>query len=84
MGRYEVSVRGELAELGFAQFADLELCAADGQTVLRGIRDQAELRAVLERVWNFGLELIRVEMADGHNPIGPRAAADDGQAGSLP
>jgi hypothetical protein len=62
-GPYRITVAGELGELGSAAFAGLDLSIADGQTEVSGIRDQAELRAALERVWDLGLDLIRVEVA---------------------
>lgn len=62
--RYRITVRGLLSERFAAAFDGMTLESGSGETTLVGeLRDQAELYGVLERVRNFGLELLRVEEA---------------------
>jgi hypothetical protein len=59
---YRVTIRGSVSERLAAAFEDVRLEPADGATVLVGaLRDQAELYGLLNRLRDFGLELVRVE-----------------------
>ncbi len=61
--RYAIVVRGRLSERFASAFAGMALEPGDGTTTLVGdIADQAHLFGVLERVRDFGLELLRVEV----------------------
>ena len=68
--RYRILVSGTLGELTRYVFEDL--CAeSDGaDTALTGELDQAGLFGVLNRIMNFGLELIALSRLDD-NPASP-------------
>lgn len=60
--RYKIVVRGELGEHFAAGFEGMALRAESGRTVLVGeVVDQSHLHSLLERVRDFGLELLQVE-----------------------
>ena len=60
--RYKIVVRGELGEHFAAGFEGMDLKAEKGRTVLVGeVVDQAHLHGLLDRVRDFGLELVSVE-----------------------
>ena len=63
--RYEIVIRGRLtARLGSA-FEGLELEPRPGATVLTGeFADQAALHGLLERLREFGIELVSVNAVD--------------------
>jgi hypothetical protein len=61
--RYRITVRGHLSEtvLGSA-FEGMRIELGAGETTLVGpVIDQSELYGVLDRLRDFGLELVRVE-----------------------
>lgn len=59
---YRITVRGRLSDRFVSAFDGLTLEPGRGETSLVGpIADQAELFGVLDRLRDFGLELIRVE-----------------------
>jgi hypothetical protein len=64
---YRIVVQGELSELSRHRFADMTIrndpTATDGpRTILRGqVRDQAELRGVLDALYGLHLAVINVE-----------------------
>lgn len=59
---YKVVVRGELSERFAPEFEGMSLQAGGGRTVLIGeIIDQAHLHGLLDRLQDFGLELVSVE-----------------------
>jgi hypothetical protein len=63
--RYRIVVRGALSERFASAFEGmtLEPTNGSGMTVLVGdVRDQAQLYGLLDRVRDFGLELVAVEM----------------------
>ena len=65
MKQYRITVRGRLSERFASVFEGLQLEPAAGETVLVGpITDQGQLHGVLERIRDFGLELVRVEQVD--------------------
>jgi hypothetical protein len=59
---YRIVVRGRLSDRFVTAFAGMALEPGEGTTALVGdLVDQAQLFGVLERVRDFGLELLRVE-----------------------
>jgi hypothetical protein len=63
---YRITVGGRLTERFASAFEGMALEPGRGESALVGeIADQAQLFGLLERVRNFGLELVRVE------PVGP-------------
>jgi hypothetical protein len=64
---YRIVVQGELSEVSRRRFADMTIkndpAATDGpRTILRGqVRDQAELRGVLDALYGLHLAVINVE-----------------------
>jgi hypothetical protein len=65
MTGYRIVVRGELSGALARAFEDLHVEAGSGQTVLTGeFLDQAQLHGVLERLRDFGIELVAVLPSD--------------------
>ncbi len=63
--RYRIVLRGRLSERFESAFEGMALEAGPNQTVLVGqIRDQAQLYGLLDRLRDFGIELVAVEPAD--------------------
>jgi hypothetical protein len=62
--QYRIVVRGRLSERLGAAFDDLELERRQGETVLTGASDQAELHGVLERIRELGIELVSVNAVE--------------------
>lgn len=61
MTEYRIVVRGELGGALAHAFENLSVEAASGETVLSGdLADQAELHGVLDRLRDFGIELVAV------------------------
>jgi hypothetical protein len=59
---YRITVGGRLTERFASAFEGMALEPGRGESALVGeIADQAQLFGLLERVRNFGLELVRVE-----------------------
>ncbi len=66
---YRIVLRGRLSERFASAFDGMALECAPDQTVLVGeVRDQAHLYGLLDRLRDFGIELIAVE------PAGPATA----------
>jgi hypothetical protein len=64
-GRYRIVLRGRLAERFESAFDGMALEPGQNQTVLIGeIRDQAHLYGLLDRLRDFGIDLVAVEPAD--------------------
>jgi hypothetical protein len=64
--RYRIVVRGRLSERFAAAFGGLRVEPGLAETALVGeVVDQAHLFGVLDRVRDFGLELVRVEQDGG-------------------
>ena len=63
--RYEIVIKDRIsARLGSA-FPGLELETRPGQTVLTGsFTDQAQLHGVLDRLQDFGIELVSINAVD--------------------
>jgi len=60
-GSYEIVVRGRLSERFASALPGLELQARPGATALVGeFRDQAQLFGVLQRLGDFGIEVVSV------------------------
>jgi hypothetical protein len=65
-GTYRIVLRGRLGEHFESAFDGMVLEPGTGQTVLVGeIRDQAHLHGLLDRLRDFGIDLLAVE------PVGP-------------
>ena len=64
-GRYRIVLRGRLSERFESAFDGMMLEPGAGQTVLVGeVRDQAHLYGLLDRLRDFGIDLVAVEPAD--------------------
>ena len=62
--RYRIVLRGRLSKRFEPAFEGMTLEHAPGRTVLTGqVRDQAQLYGLLDRLRDFGIELIAVEQA---------------------
>jgi len=63
--RYRIVMRGRLRERFESAFDGMVLEPGRGQTVLVGeVRDQAHLYGLLDRLRDFGIDLVAVEPAD--------------------
>jgi hypothetical protein len=63
--RYRIVLRGRLGDRFESAFDGMELEPGRGQTVLVGeVRDQAHLYGLLDRLRDFGIDLVAVEPAD--------------------
>ena len=63
--RYRIVLRGRLSERFEPAFEGMAIEAGPNQTVLVGeIRDQAHLYGLLDRLRDFGIDLVAVEPAD--------------------
>ena len=61
-GCYRVTIRGRVSERLASAFAGMRIEPGDGTTMLVGeVRDQAALYGLLNRLRDFGLELVRLE-----------------------
>ena len=59
---YRITVRGRLSERFASVFEDVQLEPGNGETTLVGkIIDHAQLYGLLDRLRDFGLELVRLE-----------------------
>lgn len=62
---YEIVIKGHLSDRLGSVFEDVDLRAQNGHTVLTGdFTDQAQLHGVLERIRDFGIELVSVNALD--------------------
>ncbi len=62
--RYRIVLRGRLSERFESAFEGMALESGPNQTVLVGeVRDQAHLYGLLDRLRDFGIELLAVEQA---------------------
>ena len=81
--RYRIVLRGRLSERFESAFEGMALEPGPNQTVLVGeVRDQAHLYGLLDRLRDFGIELVAVEResagiadtgAEHGSPHGPAA-----------
>jgi hypothetical protein len=77
--RYRIVLRGRLSERFESAFDGMSLEHGPNRTVLVGnVRDQAQLYGLLDRLQEFGIELLAVESAEI-----PDASSEPG-AGLLP
>ena len=78
--RYRIVLRGRLSERFQTAFEGMALEPGPNQTVLTGeVRDQAQLYGLLDRLRDFGIELLAVEQeptgtADGAEHSSPRGS----------
>lgn len=61
--RYRITIDGRLSERFAPAFEGVALETGNGQTTLVAELDQSQLHGLLDRVRDFGLELLRVEEA---------------------
>lgn len=60
--RYRITIRGRLSERFGSAFDGMMLLPAAGNTILVGeLTDQADLYGLLDRLRDFGLELVGLE-----------------------
>ncbi len=76
--RYRIVLRGRLSKHFESAFDGMVIVPGRGQTVLDGeIRDQAHLYGLLDRLRDFGIDLVAVEPAgtaqDSAEPGAPGA-----------
>lgn len=65
MSRYQIVVRGELGGALAQAFDGIRVETGSGRSVLTGdFVDPAQLHGVLERLRDFGIELVQVTSAD--------------------
>lgn len=63
--RYRIVLRGRLSERFETAFEGMALEPGPNRTVLVGeVRDQAQLYGLLDRLRDFGIELVAVQPAD--------------------
>jgi hypothetical protein len=63
--RYEIVIKDRLSPRLGSAFPGLELETRPGQTVLTGsFEDQSQLHGVLDRLQDFGIELVSVNAVD--------------------
>jgi len=75
--RYRIVLRGRLSERFESAFEGMALEPGPNQTVLVGdVRDQAHLYGLLDRLRDFGIDLLAVERV-GSNDGSPEAAPPD-------
>jgi hypothetical protein len=61
-GCYRVTIRGRVGERLASAFAGMRIEPGEGTTMLVGeVKDQADLYGLLNRLRDFGLELVRLE-----------------------
>ena len=81
---YEIRVKGYLRGPSAEAFEDFTTAVRPAETVMRGcVRDQAELRGVLDRLQSLGLELLEVRRV-GEPGRGPESPASGDALSFLP
>jgi len=58
---YQITISGDLGEVGREAFDDFKIESCDGTTVLTGYLDQAALYGTLNRIMSLGFELVRLD-----------------------
>ncbi len=58
--RYQITIAGDLGEIGREAFGDFKIESGDTTTVLTGDLDQAALYGTLNRILSLGFELVQV------------------------
>ena len=68
--RYRIVLRGRLSERFESAFDGMTLEHGPNRTVLTGdVRDQAQLYGLIDRLQEFGIELLAVEPADSSEGV---------------
>jgi hypothetical protein len=63
--RYEIVVKDRLSDRFGQTFPDVDITTEPGRTILIGeFRDQSQLHGVLDRLQDFGIELVSVNAID--------------------
>ena len=63
--RYEIVVKDRLSSRFGRAFPGIEIAPEPGRTVLTGeFRDQSQLHGLLDRLQDFGIELVSVNVID--------------------
>jgi hypothetical protein len=63
--RYEIVIKDRISPRLGSAFPGLELETRPGQTVLTGsFKDQSQLHGVLDRLQDFGIELVSINAVD--------------------
>ena len=86
--RYRIVLRGRLGKRFESAFDGMALEPGRGQTVLVGeVRDQAHLFGLLDRLRDFGIDLVAVEPADtpdaGAGPGAPQTRVVEPPSGQA-
>ena len=82
--RYRIVLRGRLSERFESAFEGMALETESNQTVLVGeVRDQAQLYGLLDRLRDFGIELVAVQPA-GTADVGAEHGSPRDPAGEGP
>ena len=69
--RYEIVVRGRLSGRYESVFDGVTLVPRNGRTTLRAeLADQSQLYGLLNRLRDFGIELVSVNMVSGPGDVG--------------
>ena len=83
--RYQIVVVGELSRHFAAAFEGMTVRCAGGQTAITGpVVDQSQLHGLLNRVGEFGLELVSVNAIGEEDPPAGSRRRRDGVAGASP
>ena len=65
--KYRLVVEGELGAVTSAAFEGMSFTHESGRTaIVGGVRDQAHLQGLLQRVTDLGLTLLSVDVIDEH------------------
>ena len=62
---YQITVSGDLGDVGREVFGDFKIESCEGVTVLTAYLDQAALYGTLNRIMSLGLELVRLDRVTG-------------------
>jgi hypothetical protein len=83
--RYRIVVAGELSDRFAPAFDGMTVWCTGGQTAITGIVvDQSQLHGLLDRVGEFGLELLSVNAIGDEDPPPGVRLRRNGSAGSPP
>jgi hypothetical protein len=83
--RYRIVVAGELSDRFAPAFDGMTVRCTGGQTAITGmVVDQSQLHGLLDRVGEFGLELLSVNAVGDEDPPAGVQLRRGGSAGSPP
>jgi hypothetical protein len=83
--RYRIVVAGELSDRFAPAFDGMTVRCTGGQTAITGmVVDQSQLHGLLDRVGEFGLELLSVNAIGDEDPPPGVRLRRNGSAGSPP